>query len=71
MSAKLIVPANITILALPPQFPGINPVENVWQIMRDNWLSDRVFKSYDDLIDHCCEARNKFIDQPRRNMPTG
>ncbi len=31
----------------------LNPVENVWQFMRDNWLSNRIFKSYDDLVDHC------------------
>ena len=28
----------------------LNPVENVWQFLRDNWLSNRV-KSYDDLVD--------------------
>jgi len=55
MSTRLVVPANITILALPPKSPELNPVENVWQFMRDNWLSNRVFKSYDDLVDHCCE----------------
>jgi hypothetical protein len=30
----------------------------------DNLLSNRVFKSYDDLVDHCCETWNKLIDQP-------
>jgi hypothetical protein len=30
----------------------LNPVENIWQFMRDNWLSNRVFKSYDDILDH-------------------
>jgi hypothetical protein len=24
--------------------------------MRDNWLSNRVFKSYDDIVEHCCYA---------------
>src|SRR5262249_14302858 len=43
-------------------------VENVWQFMRDNWLSNRVFKSYDDLVDHCCNAWNKLVDQPWRIM---
>ena len=38
-----VVPANITILPLPPRSPELNPVENVWQFMRDNWLSNRVF----------------------------
>jgi transposase len=30
------VPADITIMALPPKCPELNPVENVWQFMRDN-----------------------------------
>jgi transposase len=39
-STRLIVPPNITIIALPPKSPELNPVENVWQFMRDNWLSN-------------------------------
>jgi hypothetical protein len=39
--------------------------------MRDNWLSNRIFKSYDDLVDHCCEAWNKLVDQPWRVMSIG
>jgi transposase len=70
-SAKLIVPKNITLLFLPPRSPELNPVENVWQFMRDNWLSNRIFTSYDDIVDHCCEAWNKLIDQPWKIMSIG
>ena len=63
-SGKLDVPANVSILALPSRAPELNPVENVWQFMRDNWLSNRVFSSYDDIVDHCCEAWNKLVPQP-------
>ena len=44
MSNNLVVPENITILPLPPKSPELNPVENLWHFMRDNWLSNRVFK---------------------------
>jgi transposase len=71
MSMRLAVPHNITIIALPPKSPELNPVENVWQFMRDNWLSNRVFTSYDDLVDHCCDAWNKLTDQPWRIMSIG
>ena len=40
LSTRLVVPANITIIPLPPKCPELNPVENVWQFMRDNWLSN-------------------------------
>ncbi len=71
MSARLIVPPNITILPLPPKCPELNPQENVWQFMRDNWLSNRVFKSYDDILDQCCFAWNRLTDQPWRIMSSG
>ena len=45
--------------------------KNVWQSLRDNWLSNRIFKSYDDLVDHCCAAWNKLVDQPWRIMSIG
>src|SRR5512137_1476067 len=45
---------NITLMPLPPKAPELNPVENIWQFIRDNWLSNRVFRSYEDIIDHCC-----------------
>ena len=34
----------------------LNPVENVWQFMRDNWLSNRIFKSYEDIVALCCQV---------------
>jgi transposase len=49
----------------------LNPVENIWQFIRDNWLSNRVFKSYDDILDHCCFAWNKLIDMPWKIMSIG
>ncbi len=68
---KLDIPANITLLPLPPRAPELNPVENVWQYMRDNWLSDRIFKSYDDIVNLSCEAWNKLTEQPWTIMSIG
>jgi hypothetical protein len=39
--------------------------------MRDNWLSNRVFASYTDLVDHCCVAWNKLIERPWTIMSIG
>jgi hypothetical protein len=71
LSARLLIPANITVLALPPKCPELNPVKNIWQYMRDNWLSNRVFKSYDDIVDHCCYAWNTLVDRPWKIMSIG
>ena len=71
MSSKLDIPDNITLLPLPPKSPELNPVENVWQFLRENWLSNRVFRSYDDILDHCCDAWSKLTDQPWHIMSIG
>ncbi len=70
-SNALIVPDNITLMPLPAKSPELNPVENIWQFMRDNWLSNRIFKSYDDILDHCCYAWNQLNDNPWRIMSIG
>ena len=71
-SAKTLqVPDNITLLLLPPRSPELNPVENIWQFIRDNWLSNRVFASYEDILDHCCYAWNQLIQQPWKIMSIG
>jgi len=66
MTPKLTVPDNITLLPLPPRSPELNPVENVWRFMGDNRLSNRVFKSCEEIVALCCEAWNKLVDQPWR-----
>lgn len=71
LSNDLAIPDNITILPLPPKSPELNPVENVWQFIRDNWLSNRVFRSYNDILDHCCFAWNQLTNQPWRIMSIG
>ena len=71
MSGKLVVPDNITLLPLPPRSPELNPVENIWQFLRDNWLSNRIFKSYDDIVALCCDAWNNLIERPWNIMSIG
>jgi transposase len=71
MSPKLPIPENITLLPLPPRSPELNPVENIWQFLRDNWLSNRIFDSYDDIVAQCCQAWNRLIDQPWRITSIG
>ena len=64
LSHQLIIPLNMRIVPLLPKCPELNPVENVRQYMRGNWLSNCVFQSYINVVDHCCDAWNKLIAQP-------
>ncbi len=68
---QLVVPDNISIIPLPAKCPELNPQENVWEFIRDNWLSNRTFTCYDNLVDHCCDAWNKLVQQPWIVMSIG
>ena len=55
-SPRLKVPNNIALLPLPPYSPELNPVENVWEFLRGNWLSHRVWDTYEAILDACQDA---------------
>lgn len=60
----LVVPENLSLFLLPPYAPELNPVENVWQFLRSNWLAISVFDDYDAIVDACCAAWNQFANDP-------
>jgi transposase len=68
---KLKLPKNMTLILLPSKSPELNPVENIWQYMRANWLSNRVFETYADIVDAACEAWNKLTNQPKVTTSIG
>ena len=57
------LPKNIVLLPLPPYAPELNPMENVWEFMRGNDLSHRVWDGYEAIIDACCDGWNKVAAQ--------
>src|SRR5260221_1186741 len=61
---RLRIPANITLLPLPPYSPELNPAENVWQYLRQNQLANRVYENYDAIVEACCDAWRKLAALP-------
>lgn len=57
---------NLTLIKLPPYSPELNPIEQVWQWLRQRHLSNRTFKGYEDIVDACSNAWNTF----RQNIDT-
>ena len=66
VSGDLVVPANLTLVHLPPYRPELNPVERVWRYLRQRWLSHRVLAGYDAVRDAACAARNALRAEPGR-----
>ena len=63
-TGSLDVPKNMTLIFLPSRAPELNPVENVWQYLRQTWLSNRVFETYEAIIGAACEAWRNLLAQP-------
>lgn len=57
---KLHLPNNISLLSLPSASPELNPTEQVWQVLRDRYLGNRCFDSYEHILGSCCNAWNLF-----------
>lgn len=61
-SHDLVPPANLRLLKLPPYSPELNPVEHLWDELREKSFHNRVFDSIDALESHLevalCEMEN-------------
>ncbi|CAK0744017.1 transposase [Azospirillaceae bacterium] len=62
-SHDLNIPDNISTLILPPYSPELNPQENIWQYIRQNYLAGRVYNTYEDIVEACCNAWNALSSQ--------
>ena len=68
---QLVVPKTLTLIFLPSRAPELNPVETVWQFLRSTWLSNRVFASYEAILEAACEAWRNLLAQPRTITSSG
>ena len=71
MSTRLVVPANITINSAAAKMPRSTRSKRLAVHAGKLALKPRVQDRYDDLVDHCCAAWNRLVDQPWRIMSIG
>ena len=45
------VPANVTLIPLPPYSPELNGIENLWHDLRRHWWSSRSYDNYNALFE--------------------
>ena len=65
-ASDLVVPANLSLVFLPPYSPELNPIERLWLHLRDNRLSHCVFQTTGEILDTCCDAWNWLLRQTGR-----
>lgn len=52
----LVAPPNIRLIAQPAHSPEVNPVEHLWEELREKWFANAVFASLDTVEDRLVEA---------------
>lgn len=62
-SGSLEVPGNITLLALPPYAPELNPIERIWRYLRQTHLSNRVYVDREHLEEAAHDACSRLDPQ--------
>ena len=59
-SQQLQIPENIRLIFQPPYSPEVNPVEHIWEELREKRFANRIFSSLDDLQKYLCSALNEL-----------
>jgi len=49
VAGALRVPANVTLVLLPPKSPELNCAENLWHYLRSHYWSNRLYATWEDL----------------------
>ena len=57
---KLTVPANVTLIALPPYAPELNAMEQIWEWIKNHFLSNQCYDVYEDIVTMACYAWNQL-----------
>lgn len=60
------MPENIRLIKQPPYSPEVNPVEHVWDELREKYFHNRLFPSLQALIDVLCHGLNVLTADPER-----
>ena len=60
------IPENRQLLALPPYSPQLNPVEHLWEKIREKWFPNLVFDSLAGVADRLVEALATLENSPDR-----
>lgn len=63
---SLNVPDNITVVHLPSYSPELNPHENIWEFLKNTYLSNKVYHDLDHVVDACCSAWNQLTAEAGR-----
>lgn len=66
LSEKLEVPENIRLIPQTAYSPELNPVEHLWDALRENYFYNQTFDSLEQVMDALAEGLNFFCSIPEK-----
>ena len=55
-SKGIVLPNNIEIMHIPPYTPEMNPIEQIWDEIKEKYFSNHIFSSIEEVMDRLCDA---------------
>ena len=65
-SQGLSIPENIRLIQQPSHSPELNPVEHLWEELREKHLPNKAFKSLDAVEHALCEGLRELYNDPNK-----
>ena len=60
----LVLPENVRLIYQPAYSPEVNPVEHVWEELREKYFPNRLFLSLDLVVEALCKGINDLAAHP-------
>lgn len=65
-ATDLVIPENIRLIPQPAYSPELNPVEHIWDELREKYFHNRLFSSLALVIETLCQGLNALADDAER-----
>lgn len=65
-ASDLVIPENIRFIPQTAYSPELNPVEHIWDELREKYFHNRCFSSLEQLSDTLCDGLNTLADDVAR-----
>jgi len=59
-SKDLVIPDNIRLFYLPPRTPEMNPIEQLWPVVRRDGFKNKMYKTLGDVVKQLCISLNSI-----------
>jgi len=63
-SKYLKIPENIRLIKQPPHSPELNPVEHIWEELREKHFHNKALNTLDDVENELCKGLKQLMDNP-------